>query len=193
MRLFFKALLVVGLILGGGFWRFMDEMPRRAPDLLQDADGIAVLTGGAGRLGVGMDLLAQGRGERLLVSGVGPDVTKRDLIARLPAYEVWFECCVDLGTAPNTLANGHESAQWARAQNYESLILVTAAFHVPRALVELRRHNPDLTVLVYPVLTDRIKLDEWWRWPGTAGLLLEEYGKYLAALVRARLQTGMEP
>ena len=62
--------------------------------------------------------------------------------------------------------------------------LVTAAYHMPRSLIEFRNTMPDVQIITHPVFPSQVKLDAWWRWPGTAGLIFVEYSKYLVARIR---------
>jgi uncharacterized SAM-binding protein YcdF (DUF218 family) len=69
-RLLLRALGVFAVIIIGGFVWFLaqlrsDEAPPKNP-----ADGIVVLTGGSSRVSDAVDLLANGYGKRLLISGV---------------------------------------------------------------------------------------------------------------------------
>ena len=43
---------------------------------------------------------------------------------------------------------------------------------------------PDIEVIAHPVFPARVKVDSWWRWPGTAGLIAGEYNKVLLAWAR---------
>lgn len=180
--------LALALLLAGGFWRFTDDIPKRVPVAPEPTQGLVILTGGAGRLEVGLDLLAKGLAERLLISGIGREVRRSELIALHPAHAELFSCCVDLGQAQDTVENAIEAEAWARNKEYQSLRLVTAGFHLPRSMIEFRRALPNARLEGHPVLTEKIRLDDWWRWPGTASLLINEYFKYLAALVRARFE-----
>ena len=74
-----------------------------------------------------------------------------------------------------------------RGHNYRSLLVVTANYHMPRALIELKRRLPGVLLRPYPVVPDQLKLDHWWIWRGSASLLVQEYDKYLLALVSVRL------
>ena len=63
-----KALTVMLLGLGAwvaGFFWFIEQIPRRIEAPNSETDAIVVLTGGAGRLGAGLELLARGRGVKL--------------------------------------------------------------------------------------------------------------------------------
>jgi uncharacterized SAM-binding protein YcdF (DUF218 family) len=71
---------------------------------------------------------------------------------------------------------------------FHSLIVVTSAWHMPRALVELRREMHDTELIAFPVVTERMRDSPWWRSAQTARLLMLEYVKYLATLARVRLE-----
>lgn len=148
-------------------------------------DAIVVLTGGSLRVQSGIDLLREGKGRALFVSGVNPAVDLAQLLRVSGNGERRLECCVAIGhEAADTLGNAHETAAWMRLRHYRSLRLVTAWYHMPRSFLEFKRAMPEITIIAHPVFPARVKEDRWWVWHGTAGLLLIEYGKYLAALFR---------
>jgi uncharacterized SAM-binding protein YcdF (DUF218 family) len=179
------ASLVVIFI--GGFLLFATGIPRAETQPPSPADGIVALTGGASRISDAMELLARNQGKRLLISGVNPATKPSELIRLTPEYEKLFTCCIDLGhKALNTTGNATEIAQWARALQFRSLIVVTSAWHMPRALVELRREMPDTELIPYSVVTERMREAPWWTNQQTARLLMVEYIKYLATLARIR-------
>jgi len=142
------------------------------------ADGIVALTGGAERVETSLRLLAAGRGEWLLVSGIGPGPDLAALARRSGVDAAALAPRVELGRqATSTRGNAAETAAWARRKGIRSLIVVTAWYHMPRALTELARAMPG--VALYPAPVE----PEGSRTPGlgTARLLAEEYSKYLAA------------
>src|SRR3977135_964043 len=57
------------LALAVGFAWFIWRVPAHEVQLSRDADGIVALTGGASRITDAIELLASGRGQRLLISG----------------------------------------------------------------------------------------------------------------------------
>src|SRR5216683_1250575 len=63
-------LIAVPVLFAAGFLWFVWRMPSEEVALDRSADGIVVLTGGASRILDGIELLAAGRGKRLLISGV---------------------------------------------------------------------------------------------------------------------------
>jgi uncharacterized SAM-binding protein YcdF (DUF218 family) len=185
------ALRLVGIVvlgacvlwLAGLIW-FATPPPAELETVPTDA--IVVLTGGSQRLQGGIDLLREGRGRKLFVSGVNQQVALDDLLRISGNASDWASCCVVLGRdADNTFGNARETAQWIRGQGFRSLRLVTAWYHMPRSLLEFDRAMPEIDILAHPVFPDQVKRQHWWAWRGTAALLVSEYNKYLAALFRA--------
>ncbi|MBS0243750.1 MAG: YdcF family protein, partial [Proteobacteria bacterium] len=67
------ALAFVGLIAGGGgFFLFAERVRLLTADPEARADGIVVLTGDEERIATGVRLMIEGRGVRMLISGVNP-------------------------------------------------------------------------------------------------------------------------
>lgn len=186
--LFMGLLTSAVVVFIGGFLLFATGIPRTETPPPHSADGIVALTGGASRITDAMELLAGNHGKRLLISGVNPATKPGELIRLTPEYEKLFACCIDLGhQALNTSGNALEIAQWSRALGFRSLIVVTSGWHMPRALVELRREMPGTDLIPYSVVTERMREEPWWTNAQTARLLMLEYLKYLAALARVRI------
>ena len=172
--------------LGGLLW-FAEGIPRTAIGEPEPTDAIVVLTGGPLRLKEGLTLLSEARGKKLFVSGVNPDVDMGELLRVAGQAPAEFACCVALGyAADNTAGNAVETRKWMDEEGYRSLRLVTASYHMRRSLLEFHRAMPDIRIIPHPVFPDQFKRDEWWQWPGTLALIVQEYHKYLAALARAQ-------
>ncbi len=177
----FSALLVWTI----GLFRYAEAIPDRVDEPNRITDAIIVLTGGSGRLDAGLKLLAENRAKKLFVSGVykGVDVDKLLEMSRRSPEEL--NCCVEIGhSADNTAGNAVETANWARRQGIRSLRLVTSGYHMPRSLLEFRYAMPDMELVPHPVFADNVKQRQWWAWPGTTGLIIGEYNKFLLARVR---------
>jgi uncharacterized SAM-binding protein YcdF (DUF218 family) len=152
------------------------------------ADAIVALTGGADRINDAIELLHEGRAGRLLISGVHPSTTREALAGMAPERNRLFDCCVDLGhEALTTIGNAKEARDWARFNGFTSLIVVTSSYHLPRSLNEIGREMPEVRLIPYPVVTERVQVEDWWHNPGTTRLLLAEYAKYLMSMARLRL------
>lgn len=172
----------------GGFLAFADRVAAvRVPDPVV-ADGIVVLTGGADRIAAAVELLTRGSARRLLISGVHPDTSARQIGRVVDAGPTLFDCCVDLDRrAANTVGNAAETAKWARQNDFAALIVVTSAYHMPRSMAELGSVMPEVRLIPYPVARPGLELDRWWENGETVSLLLEEYVKYMATCVRISL------
>ena len=170
-----------------GLFVFASRMPDRVPAETRRTDAIVVLTGGSGRLRTGIDLLLANRAKRLFVSGVyrGVDVTQ--LLAVLKQRPDDIENRISLGNAVDTLENALETAAWMKEMGYTSLRLVTAAYHMPRSLLEFQAAMPDVAIEPHPVFPDTFKQDNWWAWPGTTALTITEYNKYMVAWLRQQM------
>ena len=70
---------------------------------------------------------------------------------------------------------------------FTSLIVVTSNWHMPRAIAEIAHQLPDVALIAYPVISEKVKTEPWWQNPDTARFLVAEYLKYLFALLRMRL------
>ena len=190
------AILVVLAIWAAGLAAFANRVERLTP--AEDppvADGIVALTGASDlRLEAATRLLEDGKAKRLLVSGVNRHTTRTDVRTVTGAAKRVFDCCVDLGfTAANTLGNGREAAQWAHAMGFRSLILVTADYHMPRAMLEMEAALPDARLIPYPVATPALDARHWSATGEGARRLAIEYCKYLVVLARGTVMKPARP
>ncbi len=181
-RLLFKLALLAGGLWLAGFFLFCGwVLSAQPPSPMPHADGIVALTGGDGRVGEALGLLAARDAPRLLVSGVGRGTYLGDLTADNTAAATDYAAAITLGhSASTTRTNASETAAWARANNIHSLIVATADYHMPRALLELAQSLPNVRLIAAPVRPPA--MDNPLSQP-TLRLLAGEYSKYL--IVRA--------
>jgi len=201
LRLLILAFLIImtgGLAFLGGFAAFATHVARlTAPAEQPAADAIIVLTGGQARIDAAVDLLRDGKGRRLLISGVHPSARKSDLQRATGGDADLFACCVDIDHAAlDTIGNAEESAKWVTSHAYDSVIVVTNNYHMPRSLLELKRMIGDAELYPHPVVNTRLDGGEWIGNRDALRVLFTEYAKYLAAVARGALPwfgTAMPP
>ncbi|RED45055.1 YdcF family protein [Aestuariispira insulae] len=170
---------IVGLLF------FVAAIPDKVTDDGSKSEAIVVLTGGSMRLETGLDLLSKGAADKLFVSGVHRGVDVAELLRVSRQSPGKLDCCIALGyEASDTHGNAVETANWVRENGFKKVRLVTASYHMPRSLLELRHVMPELEVQPHPVFPDHVKTDSWYRWPGTAALLVGEYLKLLLMPMR---------
>lgn len=149
------------LMLGGatliwlaGFTAFLIHIPREAalPDI--QTDGIAVLTGPeSARLTRGMDLFAAGQAPALLISGVAPTTPEPEVQRLAHRSELELPPGATMGrNAPDTIGNANEIAGWVCAHQIRTLRVITADYHMPRALWLLSIALPDVQIVADPTI-----------------------------------------
>jgi uncharacterized SAM-binding protein YcdF (DUF218 family) len=177
------------LLIGLGFLWFVRHVPAEEVSLTRDADGIVALTGGASRIADAIELLASGRGKRLLISGAYRATNSNEISRLNPEFERWVRCCVDFDRSLNTLGNAIETKRWAQSRGFRSLIVVTSNYHMPRALAEIAHQLPDVALVPFPVVTDRQRAERWWVGWGTTRRMFIEYVKFVFAKLRMGLNS----
>lgn len=185
---FILLLWLVGFVL---YTEDVLSMPSGVIDPALKSDGIVVLTGGTERVPMGLELLQGNYAPRLLISGVDPRANPTALIQN-HAARTKMECCITLGVfAEDTHGNAKEAAGWVQKFGMKTIIMVTANYHMRRALLEFHQALPHTIVYHVSVNPAIAHIDEWWMHPGTAGMLMEEYNKYLLATIKAAVHSVM--
>ncbi|MBB4124487.1 YdcF family protein [Martelella radicis] len=185
LRFFLAAFLAVLIAFGGGFVWFSANILSAKPPPIYETDAIVVLTGGARRIDEALLLLAEGAGERLLISGVNPSTTPESIRKTTGGDSQLFECCVDVGyEALDTYGNAVETRKWIEEHDYRRVLVVTSAYHLPRGLFELRHIDPDTVFVGYPVPMGEGD-GPWYGNLRYVKVLASEYLKFLGAHVRA--------
>lgn len=181
-RFIIRGLLSAIVLWAIGFVGFSVSALLAKPQKIdQTADAIVVLTGGKNRVDQGLILFAEGKASNLFISGVHPDVKKREITRRWAGETSLPPCCISLGkTATTTIENASETAEWAQKNDISSIRLVTSNYHMARAKLELSATMPDMDILTHPIKQDDLDTGEQRIWE----LLFSEYHKFLLRSVQ---------
>jgi uncharacterized SAM-binding protein YcdF (DUF218 family) len=176
------------LLVTGGFFYFLWQVGNVAAiQQVEEADGIVVLTGGRARVETAIELLEEGKARRLLISGVHRDSSSASIRRAINGKRETFNCCVDIDKAAlDTVGNAEQAAGWARQNHFNSLIIVTSDYHMPRSLIEMGRQLPGTHIIPHNVRSDPASLAD----PALLRVLLPEYLKYVAARLRLGVRSG---
>jgi uncharacterized SAM-binding protein YcdF (DUF218 family) len=172
-------------IIGGSLWLtglilFTSIIPSAPFHTIITTDGMVIFTGGETRLNVALELFQEKRAQYLLISGVNPESTLPQKVEQMPDNSR-----ITLGyDALNTIGNAEETAAWARTHDIKTLRLITSNYHMPRSLFELRYLLPTVKIFPHPVVGKNFLKSKWWLYSATLRLVIQEYNKFLFALIR---------
>lgn len=182
-----------------GLCYYVSQMPNAPTPDGRVTDAIVVLTGGRNRLEYGLMRLSEGKAKTLFISGVARSVTTADLLrntdqkllkgidtAKLaPQIVLGFE-------ATSTIGNARETTDWLKAQNLHTIRLVTANYHMPRALREFTETAPELTIIADPIFPEDFDRLRWWQSKTSLKLAIAEFHKFLGSKLRRTLLSAKE-
>jgi uncharacterized SAM-binding protein YcdF (DUF218 family) len=179
--LFAFAILPICLWIGGYF--FFTETIRKLeePTKIERTQAIIVLTGGSSRIARGLELLSDKSAKYLFISGVHQGTTLDEIVVSSGFQKPAPDCCIALGhQADNTLENALEASEWVQKNNIKSLRLITANYHIPRALLEFNHVMPEVRIIPHPVIPAEPPRDSF----KFSKLVFSEYHKLILSLLR---------
>ena len=142
----FVAIVLIAWVLG--FAWFSIALPQPLERGVR-SDAIVVPTGSGGRIERGLDILQTGAAEQMLVTGVDTAVLPAEFQSEFDVPDRIMDCCVTLGfSALDTRGNARETAQWLEERSYSSIRLVTADWHMRRAVLEVQDQLPGSVTIV---------------------------------------------
>jgi uncharacterized SAM-binding protein YcdF (DUF218 family) len=154
-----SLLWLAGLVIFGFYARSW-----QAPSGLLLTDGIAVFTGEAGRIRLGLDLF--------YIQKERPFLHFSGCYQRLKHLS---HPKISEDRATNTFYNIQQTLDWIQKHHIHSVRLVTSDYHMPRCFLLAQRFwPPDVRVLWHPLHSKRI---------GSLGKWALEYTKYLRCLL----------
>lgn len=151
------------------FWREWGMIRAEFNQLPTEAltvDCGVVLTGSAGRVREGFDLLEQGQIQKLIIAGVHPQNTLRDLIHLWPYYNrVQDDNVILEKRSETTYGNAVQSLPLVQALKCRDILLITSELHMFRSYSTFRPVYPEtLFIYKHPVIMPRghfTVIDEW--------------------------------
>jgi uncharacterized SAM-binding protein YcdF (DUF218 family) len=175
-----------------GFCLFFIAIPNKVIDDRTYTESIVVLTGGRERLKTGFQLLCRKDSKFIFISGVNPVENLKSLLKTIDIKKMICELDIEqlmaatyLGyMAKNTEENAEETAAWVKQMGLTSIRLVTAAYHMPRSLMQLKHLLPNVIIIPHPVFPFGHDKFWWWR-KGALHLIFSEYHKFLRGYFRA--------
>ncbi len=182
-----KKLIILVLLLVaiwfGGFVAFAYRINHYIADKKTHTEAVIALTGGRYRIAEAVNLLNQGKADKLFISGVSKN-SSLDEIKKRQNLEIENENNVSLGhQAKDTFGNAKETIAWLKKNKINSIRLVTSNYHLERSLIEFRAQAPRLEIIGHPVYSDKVK-KKWWKSWHTFSLIFAEYNKFLCVYIR---------
>ena len=177
--IFFKIIILAIIIWLAGFLYFFKQISVDSPLILNKSEAIIVLTGAKGRIDHGVKLLGAGLAPYLFISGVAKQASVADLTNHLTesnkAIISRMQNNITLGKdADSTEDNIIEITTWLKQQKFNSFILVTSNYHLPRTLKLIKKSGNNFEVQLSPVI-NKINL-------ANLKIFIKEYNKYLFTL-----------
>lgn len=157
-----------------GFALFVAALPQPFTTVPPGLQGLAVFTGGAGRVGAALDVAAQGFSGPVLISGSHPQTRLADILSLTESHLTLSEAKnkpISLDGARTTVQNIKGLQQWAHERNLTEIGVITSTYHAARVRLLGKWLAPELHLTLLPVQPAEAK----------PLLLFHEYLKLLAA------------
>lgn len=175
MKRLLLTLVAVAVVYVAGFAAYVALLPVPSEGLPEDVDGVAVFTGGQGRVDKALALLDEGFAGPVLISGVHPDVRLEELASSQrfsPAQRARVELDYE---ALTTRHNVYNTVAWAARSKLGRIGVITSTYHTARSRLLFWLVAPGMPVVMLPVQP----VGSGWR------TLFREYNKLLLSPVLA--------
>ena len=162
----FWALLIFS---GAILYRFYDEYEKVQSETVQSwmksttADCAVVLTGGAGRVREGFDLLANQNVKKLIIAGVYSNAKLREIMPVWSLYGDLSENDVVLDRrSETTYGNAQQSLPIVEALKCRDILLVTSRLHMYRSYQTFRSTFPEnIYIHKHAIISGRYQSSVW--------------------------------
>ena len=174
LALYISFLLILFLILG--FVIFFSKINYNQVSFNYQTDGIAVLTGGKGRINLGLELFYKNKNLKLIISGVDKKVSDKSII---PSNLKNKSSITIDKVSESTYENAKIINEWTFKHKLQNVTVITSYYHMPRSMMLIKSLTPTINFYAYPVekkISKRISLRENILY---YFFITEEYIKYL--------------
>ena len=174
LALYISSLIILFLIYG--FVIFLNKIHYNQVRFNYKTDGIAVLTGGTGRIKLGLELFNKNKNLKLIISGVDRKVSDKSIIPNnlINKHNITID-----KDSESTYQNAKIINKWTSKCKLQNVTIITSYYHMPRSMMLIQSLSPTINFYAYPVekkIPNRISLRENILY---YFFLTEEYIKYL--------------
>ena len=111
-------------------------------------DGIAVLTGGKGRINLGLELFNENRNLQLIISGVDKKVSEKSIIPNNQNNK--NNITIDK-VSQSTYQNAKIINRWISKNKLQNVTIITSYYHMPRSMILIKSFTSNINFYAYPV------------------------------------------
>ena len=155
---------------------FLKKIQYNQVNFNSKTEGIAVLTGGKGRIDLGLKLFKKNKNLQLIISGVDKKVSGKSIIP--DNLNNKSSITIDK-VSESTYQNAKIINKWASKYKLQNVTIITSYYHMPRSMMLIQSLTPTVNFYAYPVekkVSDKISFRENILY---YFFLTEEYIKYL--------------
>ncbi|MDA9708163.1 YdcF family protein [Alphaproteobacteria bacterium] len=177
-KLALYIILLIILLLISGFVIFLKKIHDNQVNFNYKSDGIAVLTGGKGRINLGLELFNKNRNLRLIISGVDKKVSNKSIIPN----DIKNKSNITIDKeSESTYQNAKIINDWASKYKLQNITIITSYYHMPRSMMLMQSLTPTINFYAYPVEKTVSKKTSFTENTLYYFFLTEEYIKYLVS------------
>ena len=144
----FAFFLILITIIIGYFFYFIPII-YKTYDLPKNVEGIAVLTGGKGRIEKALSIFNNYPKSKLIISGVHKKVSLNNIISSSNYNKNGI--FIDK-QSESTLQNAIAIVRWANERSLTHILIITSYYHMPRSMLLLNYFGKDINFYSIPVL-----------------------------------------
>ena len=174
LALYISSIIILFLIYG--FVIFLTKINYNKVNFNHETDGIAVLTGGKGRISLGLELFIKKNNLKLIISGVDKKVSDKSIIPN----DLKNKASITIDkVSESTYENAKIINKWTSKYKLQNVTIITSYYHMPRSMILIQSLAPTINFYAYPVekkVSDKISFRENILY---YFFLTEEYIKYL--------------